>query len=177
MRRLVVCTDGTWNKPDEDDHGVPAPTNVVKMQRAIKAVDSQGVSQIVYYHSGVGTGDKLDQILGGAFGEGIHRNILECYEFLVNNYHPGHQIYLFWFTPGAYTARSLAGLIRNSGIVQLRFAGMAKEAFSMYRDRDPAKHPNSDMGRTFRASFSNEVDIECIGVWDTVGALGVPLGI
>lgn len=177
MRRLVVCTDGTWNKPDEDDHGVPAPTNVVKMQRAIKAVDSQGVTQIVYYHSGVGTGDKFDQILGGAFGEGIDRNILECYEFIVNNYHPGDQLYFFGFSRGAYTARSLAGLIRNSGVVKQKFAGMAKEAFSMYRDRDPAKHPNSDLGKTFRASFSNEVDIDCIGVWDTVGALGVPLGI
>ncbi|HEY4306965.1 MAG TPA: DUF2235 domain-containing protein [Gemmatimonadaceae bacterium] len=177
MRRLVVCADGTWNKPEEDDHGVPAPTNVVKMQRAIKAVDSQGTSQIVYYHSGVGTGDTIDQFLGGAFGEGIDRNILECYEFLVNNYHPGDQIYLFGFSRGAYTVRSLAGLIRNSGIVQQKFAGMAKEAFSMYRDRDPAKHPNSELGRTFRASFSREVDVDTVGVWDTVGALGVPLGL
>jgi uncharacterized protein (DUF2235 family) len=177
MRRLIVCADGTWNKPEEDDHGVPAPTNVVKMQRAIKAVDSQGISQIVYYHSGVGTGDKLDQVLGGAFGDGIDRNILECYEFLVNNYHPGDQLYFFGFSRGAYTVRSLAGLIRNSGILQQKYAGMAKEAFSMYRDRDPAKHPNSDLGKTFRASFSREVDIDVIGVWDTVGALGVPLGL
>ena len=177
MRRLIVCTDGTWNKPDEDDHGAPAPTNVVKMQRAIKAVDSQGVSQIAYYHPGVGTGDTVDQFLGGAFGEGIDKNILECYEFLVNNYHPGDQLYFFGFSRGAYTARSLAGLIRNSGIVKQKYAGMAREAFSMYRDRDPAKHPNSDLGRTFRASFSDEVDIEVIGVWDTVGALGVPLGL
>jgi uncharacterized protein (DUF2235 family) len=177
MRRLVVCADGTWNKPEEDDHGVPAPTNVVKMQRAIKAVDSQGISQIVYYHSGVGTGDKLDQLLGGAFGDGIDRNILECYEFIVNNYHPGDQLYFFGFSRGAYTVRSLAGLIRNSGILQQKYAALAKEAFSMYRDRDPAKHPNSDLGKTFRASFSRDVDIEVIGVWDTVGALGVPLGL
>jgi uncharacterized protein (DUF2235 family) len=177
MRRLVVCADGTWNKPEEDDHGVPAPTNVVKIQRAIKAVDSNGVSQVVYYHSGVGTGDKFDQLLGGAFGEGIDRNILECYDFLVNNYQPGDQVYFFGFSRGAYTVRSLAGLVRNSGIVQQKFAGMAKEAFSMYRDRDPAKHPNSELGKTFRASFSREVDIDTIGVWDTVGALGVPLGL
>jgi uncharacterized protein (DUF2235 family) len=177
MRRLVVCADGTWNKPEEDDHGVPAPTNVVKIQRAIKAVDANGVSQIVYYHSGVGTGDKFDQLLGGAFGEGIDRNILECYDFLVNNYQPGDQLYFFGFSRGAYTVRSLAGLVRNSGIVQQRFAGMAKEAFSLYRDRDPAKHPNSELGKTFRASFSRDVDVDTIGVWDTVGALGVPLGL
>jgi hypothetical protein len=177
MRRLVVCADGTWNKPDEDDHGVPAPTNVVKMQRAIKAVDGENVSQIVYYHSGVGTADKLDHLFGGAFGEGIDRNILECYEFLVNNYHDGDQLYLFGFSRGAYTVRSLAGFIRNAGILQQRYAAMAREAFSMYRDRDPAKHPNSDVGKTFRASFSREVDIDVVGVWDTVGALGVPLGL
>lgn len=177
MRRLIVCADGTWNNPEEDDHGVPAPTNVVKVQRAIRAVDSADISQIVYYHSGVGSGDKVDQLLGGAFGEGIDRNILECYEFLVNNYHPGDQLFFFGFSRGAYTVRSLAGLVRNAGILQQKFASMAKEAFTMYRDRDPAKHPNSDLGKTFRSSFSRDVDIDVIGVWDTVGALGVPLGI
>src|SRR5699024_1588597 len=56
MRRLIVCADGTWNKPDEDDHGTPSPTNVVKIQRAIKAIADDGTSQITFYHSGVGTG-------------------------------------------------------------------------------------------------------------------------
>src|SRR3954469_15317001 len=116
LRRLVVCADGTWNQPAEDDHGVPAPTNVVKLQQAIRAVDSKGVSQIVYYHKGVGTNDLLDHVAGGAFGEGLDDIIKDCYQFLVNNYADGDEVYLFGFSRGAYTARSLAGLIRNSGL-------------------------------------------------------------
>jgi uncharacterized protein (DUF2235 family) len=186
MRRLIVCADGTWNKPDEDDHGQPAPTNVVKIQRAIKAIDDTGVSQITFYHSGVGTGDAVDKFGGGAFGDGLDRNILECYEFLVSNYVPGDELYFFGFSRGAYTVRSLAGLIRNSGLLKQEYAGMSREAMHLYRDRDPAKHPNADAARVFRKQFAYDPDpnlpkpdfqIECIGVWDTVGALGVPLGI
>ena len=177
MRRLIVCADGTWNRPDQEDHGQSSPTNVVKMQRAIRSVASDGMSQIVYYHSGVGTGDALDKLLGGMFGEGLDRNILECYEFVVNNFHLGDELYLFGFSRGAYTARSLAGLIRNSGVLHQEYASMAKEAFSLYRDRDPAKHPNSDAAVKFRKSFSYDVEIKCVGVWDTVGALGIPIGL
>ncbi len=177
MRRLIVCADGTWNRPDQEDHGQSSPTNVVKMQRAVRSVASDGMSQIVSYHSGVGTGDVLDKLLGGAFGEGLDRNILECYEFVVNNFYLGDELYFFGFSRGAYTARSLAGLIRNSGVLRQEYASMAKEAFTLYRDRDPAKHPNSDAAMKFRESFSYDVDIKCIGVWDTVGALGIPIGI
>ena len=176
IRRLVVCADGTWNKPDEDDGGQPAPTNVVKMQRAVRAVAADGTSQIVHYHSGVGTGNVLDKWVGGITGAGLDQNILECYDFLVNNYNPGDELYFFGFSRGAYTARSLAGLVRNSGLLRQEFASMEPEAFSLYRDRDPAKHPNSDAAIAFREKFSHEVEIRCIGVWDTVGSLGVPLG-
>jgi len=175
MRRLIVCADGTWNQPNEDDHGVPAPTNVVKMQQAIKSVDARGVSQIVFYHKGVGTGtDVLDKVAGGAFGEGLDTNIKDCYRFLVNNYTPGDEIYFFGFSRGAYTVRSLAGLIRNSGMLQQAHAGMIDEAFSLYRDRDPSKDPTSNSATAFRQAFSRDVDLQCVGVWDTVGALGVP---
>jgi uncharacterized protein (DUF2235 family) len=188
MRRLVVCADGTWNRPGNDDQGVPAPTNVVKIQQAIKAVADDGCSQIVYYHPGVGTGDILDKLVGGALGKGIDRNILECYQFLVNNYHPGDELYFFGFSRGAYTVRSLSGLIRNSGLLRQEYASMAREAFSLYRDRDPAKHPTSDVALHFRKQFTHQhtlsdgtvldsPPIECIGVWDTVGALGIPVGL
>ncbi len=177
MRRLIVCADGTWNTPDETDDDKPVPTNVVKIQRAIKAVAGDGVSQIAYYHSGVGTHGFLDRVAGGVTGEGLDQNILDCYEFLVSNYVPGDELYFFGFSRGAYTVRSLSGLIRNSGIVKAVYASMAPEAFSLYRDRDPAKHPNGQAATAFRAAFSYETPIQCIGVWDTVGALGIPIGI
>ncbi len=177
MRRLIVCADGTWNTPDEKTDDQPVPTNVVKIQRAIKAIGSDGVSQIAYYHSGVGTGGLLDHFAGGITGAGLDRNILDCYEFLVSNFVEGDELYFFGFSRGAYTVRSLGGLIRNSGILKPVYASMVKEAFSLYRDRDPAKHPNGDAATTFRSAFSYETGIECIGVWDTVGALGIPVGV
>lgn len=178
MRRLIICADGTWNRPDQSDHGASSPTNVVKMQRAILAVDDEGTSQVVYYHSGVGTGNKIDRVKGGAFGDGLDRNIIECYEFLVNNFTEGDELYFFGFSRGAYTVRSLAGLIRNSGLLKQEHAAMVNEAFSLYRDRDPAKHPTAQSAVAFRAQFSHDpVAIKCVGVWDTVGALGIPIGI
>ena len=199
MRRLIVCADGTWNRPEEGEHVAATSTNVEKIQHAIKAVAGSGrnaTSQITFYHKGVGTGDFIDKILGGAFGEGIDRNIMECYQFLVNNYSPGDEIYLFGFSRGAYTARSLAGMIRNSGLLRQENVSMTQEAYSLYRDRNPAKHPESSPAKTFRQQFSHpdydsngkvrkdddgvpvdSTTITCIGVWDTVGALGIPIGL
>ena len=71
MRRLIICADGTWNRPDEETDGVETPTNVVKLARALLPVDTNGVSQIAYYHAGVGTHDKSDRLFGGAFGKGL----------------------------------------------------------------------------------------------------------
>jgi uncharacterized protein (DUF2235 family) len=180
MRRLVICADGTWNRPDDDaDDGVDLSTNVLKMARTLRPVargaDGTEVSQIAYYHPGVGTGNLLDKAIGGALGRGIDRNIVECYRFLVHNYQPGDELYFFGFSRGAYTVRSLAGLIRNSGLVRLAFEGMIPEAYTLYRDRDPEKHPKAEAARLFRERFAHEVDIACIGVWDTVGALGIPV--
>ena len=119
----------------------------------------------------------MDRVVGGAFGEGLVTNILDCYRFLVNNYVPGDELYFFGFSRGAYTVRSLAGLIRNSGLLELEHAGLESEAFSLYRDRDPDKHPNSDSARAFREQYAHDVRITCIGVWDTVGALGIPVSL
>src|ERR1700753_1945791 len=104
-KKLIVCADGTWN--DEDLRR--SPTNVAKLHRALESQHVEPVSQLVYYHSGVGTkwGDRLQ---GGAFGFGINRNIRECYEFLVDNYQPGDELYFFGLSRGAYTPRSLGGL-------------------------------------------------------------------
>ena len=177
MRRIVICADGTWNRADDDDHGPETPTNVVKLARAILPVAADGTSQITYYHTGIGTHDGADRIVGGAFGEGLVTTILDCYRFLVNNYVPGDELYFFGFSRGAYTVRSLAGLIRNSGLLRLEHAGLESEAFSLYRDRDPDRHPNSESARAFREQYAHDVRITCVGVWDTVGALGIPVSL
>src|SRR5437764_8990980 len=113
-KRLVVCCDGTWNVPDELRDGIAAPTNVAKLALGITAGEQSG--QLLYYEPGVGTAP--DEHLLGAFGYGLSRNIRNCYRFVAECYEPGDLLYLFGFSRGAYTARSLAGLIRNCGILR-----------------------------------------------------------
>jgi uncharacterized protein (DUF2235 family) len=176
MRRIVVCADGTWNRPDQRSGGVEAPTNVVKLARAITPVDSHGVTQIVHYEPGVGTHDVEDTLFGGAFGKGMDDNIRACYRFLIHNYIPGDELYLFGFSRGAYTVRSLAGLLRNSGLLRPESADQEDDAFALYRDRNDSAHPNAPRATWFRARHAYPpVTISCIGVWDTVGALGLPV--
>jgi uncharacterized protein (DUF2235 family) len=173
-KRLVVCCDGTWNTPDEVTDGKPAQTNVARIARAIAPVDARGTEQRVYYRKGVGTG-RFDHFLGGALGWGLSRNVQDAYMFLVDNYRVGDEIFLFGFSRGAYTVRSVVGLIRNSGLLRRRHAGKLGEAYALYRDRGEDSHPRAAEAELFRRSFSREVRIRFLGVWDTVGALGIPL--
>ena len=167
-KRLIVCSDGTWNRPDSHN-----PTNVVKMARAIVPTAADGKAQVVFYDKGVGTGNILDRITGGAFGGGLEQNIGDAYRFLMHNYDDGDEIFLFGFSRGAYTVRSTAGLIRNSGLLRKARADLFTEAYRLYRDN--AVHPDSDEAKRFRNNNSREVGIHFLGVWDTVGALGIPV--
>ncbi len=174
MTKLVICCDGTWNDPDEERHEVVSPTNVAKVALGL----APGPDQVLHYEAGVGTyGD--DHLLGGAFGLGLTRNVLNAYRFLAENYHEsddgsdGDEIYIFGFSRGAYTARSLAGLIHNCGI--LKDAAFAADAFELYRDRTSSTDADELAARLFRREYSYKRDtIRFIGVWDTVGALGIP---
>ena len=171
MKRLVVCCDGTWNVPDQN-----SPTNVVKLALAVAAHDGAGVEQRVFYHEGVGT-TRGERLRGGVFGMGLTRDVRECYQFLVENYEPGDQLFFFGFSRGAFTARSVAGLVRNCGILRRRHLDKLPRAYRIYRDRGTLSHPRGTRASLFRRSFSLEPRIHFIGVFDTVGALGVPLNL
>jgi uncharacterized protein (DUF2235 family) len=174
-KRLVVCCDGTWNRPDQLDHGLAAPTNVSKLALAVARQDDAGVEQVVFYVRGVGT-RRFQHLRGGAFGIGLSRNVREAYRFLVENYEPGDELFLFGFSRGAFTARSTAGLVRNSGIVRREHAARIDEAYGLYRGRDNRTKPNGIDAALFRRMYSHpDADIHFIGVWDTVGALGIPI--
>ncbi len=167
-KRIVVCADGTWNWI-----GQRFPTNVVKLARAITPIATDGTSQVVFYDQGVGTGNLLDKLTGGAFGNGLEQNIADGYHFLMHNYAEGDEIFLFGVSRGAYTVRSLAGHIHKCGILHKANADRFHEAYALYRRTDI--HPDDEAAKTFRASFSRIAEIKCLGVWDTVGALGVPV--
>ena len=122
MKRIVIACDGTWKRID-----APDPTNVARLAQAVLPVAPGRVPQIVCHLDGVGTGQgtgrvsrALDRALGGAFGQGLMASVAAAYRFLVFTWAPGDEIQLFGFSRGAYTARSLAGLIRNVGILPRR---------------------------------------------------------
>jgi uncharacterized protein (DUF2235 family) len=172
-KKLIVCADGTWNTDNDKDQGHPKITNVARVAGALLPTDRQGIPQLVHYERGVGT-DIGIRIRGGSLGRGLFQNVVDAYRFLVHNYEPGDRVYLFGFSRGAYTVRSLAGLIRNSGILKRGQESFEEEAVALYRDYDPETAPDGAKSIQFRADHSHDVDVEFIGVWDTVGALGIP---
>src|ERR1700712_4781405 len=171
-KRLIICCDGTWNTPDQTENGQPALTNVTKVALSVAPSSEAGIEQRVHYQPGVGVG-RWEHILGGAFGYGLSRNVRDAYRFIVENYEPGDELYFFGFSRGAFTARSTVGLIRNAGVLRRENIGQIDEAYNLYRDK--ATHPNDVASQLFRRTYSFEPRIRFIGVWDTVGALGIPL--
>jgi uncharacterized protein (DUF2235 family) len=178
MKRIVVCCDGTWSAADRERDGEAAPTNVVRFADAVTLADAGGVDQRVYYQPGVGSdGNWLYRWFAGATGWGLSDNLKDAYRYLVETYRPGDEIYLFGYSRGAFTVRSLAGLVFNAGVLRPEAAGRVDEAFGLYKSRSPRKHPEADEAVAFRQRFAHEdrTPIRFIGVWDTVGALGNPL--
>jgi uncharacterized protein (DUF2235 family) len=174
MKRIVICADGTWNRPEED-LDKDFPTNVLKVARAVRPVDDHQVQQVVFYDWGIGS--YYGGATGGAFGTGINKNIQDCYRFIVQNYNPGDELYLFGFSRGAYTVRSLSGFIYNCGILERSHARRIQQAVDLYKDRD--EHPTEPKSVRFRSRYAHRepLRIKFIGVWDTVGALGIPIHI
>ena len=164
-RKLAVLFDGTWNSTKDR-------TNVIKLSELLSTTGGDGVAQLPpFYDKGVGT-HALDRLSGGMFGYGLSENIRDGYRWLAANFRPGDELYLFGFSRGAYTARSLAGLIRKCGILRSTDKSLIYQAYDLYRDKDI--HPDNPEAVAFRASFAQETRIRFIGVWDTVGSLGIP---
>lgn len=206
-KKIIVCADGTWNDPEQLDRGSLVPTNVVKIARALALAKASGQEDI-FYDLGVGTGKGLDRFLGGLTGNGLLHNIFECYLFIAERYQPGDEIFLFGFSRGAYTVRSLAGLIVQFGIDKaftnkslvnpasstdkpaITTEGNRPEEASAVKANKSEEHLNQLRlaYKRMKAEQSDQVikdyksthdcyepHIEMIGVWDTVGALGIPL--
>ncbi len=179
-KNIVVCSDGTGNSG-----GKRRGTNVWRIFNAVdRNPDGQ---QITYYDDGVGTHNvRLLRLLGGAVGWGLSRNIREAYEFLAMNYQPEDRIFLFGFSRGAFTVRSLAGMICECGLLK------REELLSM--ERRDRNHAVKQILRAYRSKICGDasadqirnclgisklclrsVKIHFVGVWDTVDAVGVPL--
>jgi uncharacterized protein (DUF2235 family) len=191
LKRIVVLIDGTWNK-----EATTGNTNVATLDPGnrvvatfIKAIATDGTSQHVHYHDGVGSeGDFFKKVLGGAIGVGLKQIIEECYGFVVDDYAAGDEIYIVGFSRGAYAARALAGLIGASGIQRQADADTFEVAWQHYRvapqvRAQPATANSSDRkaiadydSLTAKQAFHDTRTVTCVAVWDTVGSYGVPAG-
>ena len=172
-RNLVVCLDGTGNEIGAN------LSNVLKLFRVLE----KGPDQLVYYNPGVGTigrpgwwtqlRQKAREVLGLALAVGLDDNLLHAYAWLCRTYEEGDRIYLFGFSRGAYTARTLAGFIHLCGLLgpdQLNLCGYALVAYKRSGDEG-----DMSIGETFqRVAGARRVVIRFIGVWDTVSSVLVP---
>jgi uncharacterized protein (DUF2235 family) len=191
-KNLVVLSDGTGNSS--------AKAQKTNVWRLFQALDQAGTHQVAQYDDGVGTSsNRYLALLGGAFGWGLKRNVLDLYKFVCRNYRPGDRIYGFGFSRGAFTIRVLTGLISREGLVSFRTEAEldrhAAEAYRAYRRKSfHRRSPIVLLSRALRDLFlgirnriqrrqmyqaierdSRRPRVHFLGVWDTVEAYGVPV--
>jgi hypothetical protein len=197
-KRIILLLDGTWN---DQDFGA-ADTNIVRIQQIIARslnivtqplpkiahqsgpnsklargfTSQEGRENIVFYERGVGTG-ALDRFRGGVFGDGLDGNVRRAYKFLSYWYEDGDQVFVFGFSRGAFTARSLVGYVGAAGLLTRNSCTAENEAraWGYYRTSPNNRLPG---GWAELGSYVNDRDklkIDCVGVFETVGALGIPV--
>jgi uncharacterized protein (DUF2235 family) len=160
-KRIVFCSDGTWQNAVSN-------TNVYRLYKALNVASDQ----MTFYDDGVGAdASGLNRILEGAFGQTILDKIKGGYTKIAHVYEPGDQLYFIGFSRGAYTVRSLAGMIANCGIPTGSFTDdLVDQVFAAYRDPT-----NRTALLSALAQYKlGDAIIEMVGVWDTVGSLGIP---
>lgn len=161
-RRVAFCADGTWD-------GTSNNTNVFKIFNAISYIP--GV-QFKFYDPGVGAdGTPIEKLAGGAFGDGLFQKVKDGYSRIADVYEDQDAIFIFGFSRGAYTARSIAGMIAACGLpTNNPDTNLVNTAFEAYRNKDK----RAELLATLGAYGMVNATITMVGVWDTVGSLGIP---
>ena len=118
--QLIVCCDGTWNDPDDGTH-------IHRICQAGRAALPD--PENVYYGRGVGLEPGM-RLSGAALGKGLSENVRDAYRWLVRHHADGAEIYIFGFSRGAYTARSLTGLMNYAGLLQPQDEDSIKDAYA-----------------------------------------------
>ena len=174
-KRIALFLDGTWNTRENN-------TNVWRLKSLCNCNDEQ----IIYYSKGVGTG-LGEKVTGGALGYGTNQEVVDAYEWLMDHYEEGDRLYVFGFSRGAYTARSLAGLISKCGLLRPGSPISVTEFYDRYRQDNKvrtirelnspqAKEESFTQQERWMRKYCMAPAIWLLGVWDTVGALGIPVG-
>jgi len=163
-KNIVVFSDGTGQEGGKGNN-----TNVYKL---FNMVEDRTADQISFYDRGLGTGWR--KITGNISGMGISQNIYECYRFIFENYMAGDSIFLFGFSRGATTVRSLSAFIHLFGILPKSRPELIKKAYKIYKIEDSVKRKNRADELVAR-NHNHWTKVKFIGVWDTVDALGLPV--
>ena len=190
LRNFVICCDGTNNQFG------PENTNIVRL---IQVLEREPAQQRLYYDPGVGTlpepgvttrlGKRLSAWFGLAFGTGLTWKVQEAYTYLMDFWEPGDHVFLFGFSPGAYTVRVLAGLLHALGLMPRGNQNLVPYVMRLFNAvRQEGTHEESDdrlsyweLCREFRWTFARPVPggdddrrfrVHFLGVWDTVSSVG-----
>jgi uncharacterized protein (DUF2235 family) len=196
-KNIVLLSDGTGNSS--------AKAQKTNIWRLFQAIDQSSGDQIALYDNGVGTStNKYLAAIGGAFGWGLKRNVINLYKFVCRNYQPGDAIYGFGFSRGAFTIRVLVGLIENEGLVLFRSGEeLSRNAATAYRHYRAARFPSKspivlglrwvrdvllwtkdwlkhyrtyeEMAEEIKEKGRKDIRIKFLGLWDTVEAYGIPI--
>jgi uncharacterized protein (DUF2235 family) len=216
MANIIFLADGTWNGPGQPDDE-PQTTNVFKAFGLLAGEDDLGtialakeqertltdgnsVGQVAKYLHGVGdSSNPILRLFGGTFGTGVIARIVRGYTFISRNWSEGDRIFIVGFSRGAYTARSLAGLIVGQGLLSKEDCEDKEQAYRYgaavwARHREERPEPDA-LKRALGSVMSHlpsfldpqsaraatpphplrQASVDCVAVWDTVGALGIPL--
>ncbi|KAL1641941.1 hypothetical protein SLS58_005777 [Diplodia intermedia] len=201
-KRLIVCCDGTWQASDKT-YGT-SPSNIAKLSRMIAREDGDIPQVVYYQSGvGTGTWGVFDMGISGSFGIGLSENVASAYHYLSTNFHAGNhdghfandEIFLFGFSRGAYTARVLSGLVTEMGLLKPQHLHEFPRAFEIYKRLGSKAAKKVDKGKLFERwvdyfvgslptadrefwhelrNKTYDVKVKVVGVWDTVGALGIP---
>lgn len=197
-RRIVVFCDGTWNTPEElrkikkyDVMNPPPITNVVRLMRSVVTDDTcTDIPQVVGYFRGVGTdGFVPSRLIDGATGHGLARTVLDAYRFICHNLEwrgptnptaiNDDEVYIFGFSRGAYAARALNGFLSRFGLIQKNKLWLLPFFFSKYmRMLETGEPLDARTEAIWKDNVHPEyqsIKVKFLGVWDTVGALGLPV--
>ena len=165
-KNIVICCDGTGNEYGTNN------TNVVVTYEFAKGIDGQ----LAFYDPGVGTGGweyqegtgKIRAVNEMATGKGVQINVNDAYRFLMDYYEPGDKLYLFGFSRGAFTARSLAGMLYKVGLLGPEHENLVEYATKLYNTNPAEDDMNEEVSAGFKKTFSITCPVHFIGVWDTV---------
>ena len=168
-KNIVICSDGTGNRGGKGNG-----TNVWRLYNAVN-LRSSAREQITHYDDGVGTDDnKYLRAFGGAVGWGFSNNVKRAYRFLTNTWNDGDHIYMFGFSRGAYTVRALAAFVAKCGVIE----GIRGKTLGDAIDKLVNDYHEKRIDENYDAMpITGPIDIQFVGVWDTVSAIGLPFDI